>query len=146
MPRPRHVARRHHKPRLHVQNILMGSMVGLESNQCKGEDKVIQPGGEVIAAEGDSFTLNCTFETIDKSAYLFWYKQEVNRKPPEFLVSHSSSGTKGNEKVKELKIQVENKQINLKISSAAVTDSAVYYCAVEPTVTGNNKTLYKNLQ
>ncbi|CAB1440337.1 unnamed protein product [Pleuronectes platessa] len=31
-----------------------------------------------------------------------------------------------------LKIQVEQNQIHMIISSAAVTDSAVYYCAVSP--------------
>ena len=38
-----------------------------------------------------------------------------------------------------------NKRVDLEISSAALTDSALYYCAVRPTVTGNTHTLYKNL-
>uniref|UniRef100_A0A3P8SMA6 Ig-like domain-containing protein n=1 Tax=Amphiprion percula TaxID=161767 RepID=A0A3P8SMA6_AMPPE len=74
----------------------------------------------------------------------YWYRQDPG-KPPEFLISHSASGTPILEKMSGLKIQVEGKQINLEIISAAVSDSAVYYCAVKPTVTGNKKTLYKNL-
>ncbi|KAL1280616.1 hypothetical protein QQF64_015216, partial [Cirrhinus molitorella] len=35
--------------------------------------------------------------------------------------------------------------VDLEISSAKMTDSSLYYCAMEPTVTGNTKTLYKNL-
>uniref|UniRef100_A0A3P9JBM2 Ig-like domain-containing protein n=1 Tax=Oryzias latipes TaxID=8090 RepID=A0A3P9JBM2_ORYLA len=99
---------------------------------CKGEDKVIQPGGEVIAAEGDSLTLNCTFETIDKSAYLFWYKQEVNSYP-KYMLKRDTYGT--NENAPEFNkdrfdAELKDKSVPLQISSAAVTDSAVYYCAL----------------
>uniref|UniRef100_A0A3B4ZPA3 Ig-like domain-containing protein n=1 Tax=Stegastes partitus TaxID=144197 RepID=A0A3B4ZPA3_9TELE len=118
------------------------------SLECKGEDKVIQPPGDVIAAEGDTVILDCTFETSSTGPTLFcdqfyWYQQHPG-KPPEFLIYHS--GTQ-NETQAGLSATVsgDKNQITLKISSAAVTDSAVYYCAVRPTVTGNSKTLYKNL-
>uniref|UniRef100_A0A3B3D4P1 Immunoglobulin V-set domain-containing protein n=1 Tax=Oryzias melastigma TaxID=30732 RepID=A0A3B3D4P1_ORYME len=109
--------------------------------------KVIQPGGEVIAStlEGAPVTLSYKYPKLATSNFFFWYRQFPG-KPAEFLVSHSSSGKILIKNMDGLKIQVENKQIDLEISSAAVTDSAVYYCAVQPTVTGNNKTLYKNLQ
>uniref|UniRef100_A0A3Q3LK13 Ig-like domain-containing protein n=1 Tax=Mastacembelus armatus TaxID=205130 RepID=A0A3Q3LK13_9TELE len=83
---------------------------------CKGEDRVIQPTGDVIAAEGDTATLRCTFETR-ASPTLFWYKQEENDFPKYMMKSFSTSVEK-------------EKQISMNISSAAVSDSAVYYCAV----------------
>uniref|UniRef100_A0A3B3BW80 Ig-like domain-containing protein n=1 Tax=Oryzias melastigma TaxID=30732 RepID=A0A3B3BW80_ORYME len=87
--------------------------------------KVIQPGGEVIAAEGDSVTLSCTFETSDAYPYLFWYKQESSSSP-QFIIADFSA------KTEKFSVQ-HNKQkqeFYLQISSAAVSDSAVYYCAV----------------
>ncbi|XP_068605082.1 uncharacterized protein [Brachionichthys hirsutus] len=183
--------------------------------ECKGEDKVIQPAGDVIAPEGGSVTLGCTFETSNRVPYLYWYKQEVNDfpkfnmpslhrcvsallllyiitgvicekltpvqeeesgseertvtlsykydkaatgadyffwyrqypgKPPEFLISHWGTGTVSNNPMSGLSVNVseDKTRMDLQISSAAVTDSALYYCAVRPTVAGSIKTLYKN--
>ncbi|KAJ4922455.1 hypothetical protein JOQ06_022951 [Pogonophryne albipinna] len=178
------------------------------SFECKGQDTVTQTTGEVSATEGDTVTLGCTFKTSN-TAYLFWYKQELNGypkymlkrysdiggvscedltalqreefspegssvtlsyrysktitgsedffwyrqypgKPPEFLLY--ISGTSFKSLAESLKSDTKfssklsaGKKIDLSISSAAMTDSAVYYCALRPTVTGNTNTLYKNL-
>ncbi|RVE61332.1 hypothetical protein OJAV_G00169760 [Oryzias javanicus] len=115
--------------------------------ECKGEDRVIQPGGEVIAAEGDSVTLKCTFETSDTVPTLFWYKQEVNNYPKYMLKRFSKTGENAPEFKKDrFNAELKEKSVPLKIQKLDVSDSAVYYCALRPTVTGNNKTLYKNLQ
>ncbi|TWW73169.1 hypothetical protein D4764_15G0005630 [Takifugu flavidus] len=45
------------------------------SRKCRGEDKVMQPPEDVVAAEGDTVTLDCTFQTSDTNPNLFWYNR-----------------------------------------------------------------------
>ncbi|XP_034082894.1 uncharacterized protein LOC117553188 [Gymnodraco acuticeps] len=115
------------------------------SFECKGQDTVTQTTGEVSATEGDTVTIGCTFKTSN-TAYLFWYKQEVNGYPKYMLMRYSAFGENAAEFQKDRFDATLNKtSVALQISSAAVTDSAVYYCALRPTVTGNTNALYKNL-
>lgn len=75
--------------------------------------------------------------------YIQWYHQYPKSRPsrpwnPGFHVSIFPSDTQ---------IQApkaEKKPEDLKISAAAVSDSAVYNCALRPTVTGNRVTMYNN--
>uniref|UniRef100_A0A3Q1HWM0 Immunoglobulin V-set domain-containing protein n=1 Tax=Anabas testudineus TaxID=64144 RepID=A0A3Q1HWM0_ANATE len=99
---------------------------------------------EQFTIEGNSVTLIYNYLKLQTNDYFFWYRQYPG-KPPEFLISHSATGALGTEQISGLKVKVEQKQLMMNISSAAVSDSAVYYCALRPTVTGNSKTLYKNL-
>uniref|UniRef100_A0A3B3DIG9 Ig-like domain-containing protein n=1 Tax=Oryzias melastigma TaxID=30732 RepID=A0A3B3DIG9_ORYME len=97
------------------------------------EDKVIQPGGEVIAAEGDSVTLNCTFQTsYTVTSYLFWYKQEVNSYPKYMLKRDTyEKGENAPEfKIDRFGAKPKDKSVPLKIQNLHVSDSAVYYCAL----------------
>ncbi|TKS79263.1 T-cell receptor alpha chain V region RL-5 [Collichthys lucidus] len=112
--------------------------------ECKGQDRVIQPPGDVNATEGDTVTLHCKFETSATFSYLFWYKQEVNDVPKFILQRYSGTKDKPLQEDR-LDAIIKNDSVPLKIQKLQLSDSAVYYCAVRPTVTGNTKTLYKNL-
>ncbi|KAF3857631.1 hypothetical protein F7725_010832 [Dissostichus mawsoni] len=74
-----------------------------------------------------------------------WYRQ-YQRSRPEFLLYITEAGViHPTESDFSAHIDKTEKRVDLEIISAAVTDSAVYYCALRPTVTGNTNTLYKNL-
>uniref|UniRef100_A0A3P9JBW9 Ig-like domain-containing protein n=1 Tax=Oryzias latipes TaxID=8090 RepID=A0A3P9JBW9_ORYLA len=105
-------------------------------------DAISPDQDQLTGTEGKSVTMKCNYQTADSYPYLYWYKHDSDLQAPQFILWKGIGMTK----IEGLKIQVQNKQIDLQISSAAVSDSAVYYCALQPTVTGNNKTLYKNLQ
>uniref|UniRef100_A0A3P9CDT8 Ig-like domain-containing protein n=1 Tax=Maylandia zebra TaxID=106582 RepID=A0A3P9CDT8_9CICH len=99
----------------------------------------------IVVLEGSTVTLSCRYsKPVVGTYYFFWYQQYPG-KPPKFLISHSDKGQLTSDPVSRLSVKVNETLMTLQISSAAATDSAVYYCAVRPTVTGNSKTLYKNL-
>ncbi|KAG1934809.1 hypothetical protein F2P79_019575 [Pimephales promelas] len=116
---------------------------------CQGQDNVEQPSGEMIANEQDQITLLCNYATTATNAYLYWYKQLSNRSPT-FILSEFSFG-KGTTEDKFKKrfsatLNSTSKTVPLTIQDdVSVSDSAVYYCALATTVTGNTSTLYKNL-
>ncbi|CAI5677008.1 unnamed protein product [Oreochromis niloticus] len=102
---------------------------------------------EVFSVEGSTATLSYRYsKKAAGNDYFYWYRQYPG-KPPELLISHFGTGEKISDPVPGVtfKVSEDKTLMTLQISSAAVTDSAVYYCALQPTVTGNTKTLYKNL-
>uniref|UniRef100_A0A8C5N6U9 Ig-like domain-containing protein n=1 Tax=Gouania willdenowi TaxID=441366 RepID=A0A8C5N6U9_GOUWI len=117
------------------------------STECKGEEKVTQPPGDVILTQGQTATLQCTFSTFTGSnPYLFWYKQEVNSYPKFILTRSRSSADNSPEFVKDrFDAELKDSSVPLMIQDLHVCDSAVYYCALRPTVTGNHQRLDKKL-
>ncbi len=109
---------------------------------------VIKPDQtDVFAEEGSSVTLSCSFTDSGGSDYLHWYRQ-YGRSKPEFLVLtyDTANEAKVSDEDPRFTVNVTKREhVDLKISSAAVSDSALYYCALAPTVTGNTSALYKNL-
>ena len=81
----------------------------------------------VLGLEGDSVNLSCNYSGMETR--LFWYQQQP-RSSPRFLMAAFSDNT--------AKLSVKNdedkKQFHLTIISAELTDSALYYCALQPTL------------
>ena len=114
-------------------------------------EKVTPVNNEEYSLEGSSVTLSYKYsQAATGNHYFFWYRQYPG-KPPEFIISISgSNNTKTADSLKSEKrffteLYDKKRGVRLQISSAAVTDSALYYCAVRPTVTANPQSLYKNL-
>ncbi|KAK2822922.1 hypothetical protein Q5P01_022987 [Channa striata] len=117
--------------------------------ECRGQkDNVLQPERDVTATEGQTETLSCQYNSSSTNDYLYWYKQDGNNRP-EFILSRVRLD-EGNtaEKFRERfssKLDSQSRSVPLTIKKLHLSDSAVYYCALQPTVTGNSTSLYKNL-
>uniref|UniRef100_A0A673LYC2 Ig-like domain-containing protein n=1 Tax=Sinocyclocheilus rhinocerous TaxID=307959 RepID=A0A673LYC2_9TELE len=135
-------------------------------------DSVNQPTRVQTASEHEMVKLHCTYSTSDSYPYLYWYQHKTNGFLV-YMLRKLSTGSSSSEKEFEerfhadlnkssssvsLSIQdvrvsdsavyhskKEIKRVDLVIFSAAVSDSALYYCALQPTVSGNSVTMCKNL-
>uniref|UniRef100_A0AAQ4NN65 Ig-like domain-containing protein n=1 Tax=Gasterosteus aculeatus aculeatus TaxID=481459 RepID=A0AAQ4NN65_GASAC len=114
------------------------------SAEQKGCETSIKPEStEEHVSEGRSINLTCKYQGTIYN--IQWYRQ-YRRSIPEFLLYITEEGSiHQTAPGVSAHINKADKRVDLEISSATVSDSAVYYCAVRPTVTGNTKTLYKNL-
>uniref|UniRef100_A0A3Q3EX63 Ig-like domain-containing protein n=1 Tax=Labrus bergylta TaxID=56723 RepID=A0A3Q3EX63_9LABR len=90
---------------------------------------------EVFGSEDSTITLSYRYsKTVSSGDNFFWYRQHPG-KPPEFILyisgRNSSRPAESLKSDSEFSTKVSGKNhLDLQISSAALTDSAVYYCAV----------------
>ncbi|KAK7163296.1 hypothetical protein R3I93_007360 [Phoxinus phoxinus] len=112
------------------------------------EADAIKPlSGDENRLVGDTVTLSCNYKGHTGTVQnLQWYRQ-YPRSKPEFLLYIFPNGVMSEDRPDRFSAEVhqDNKQVHLKISSAVQADSALYYCALVPTVTGNLTASYKNL-
>uniref|UniRef100_A0A3B4D4A7 Ig-like domain-containing protein n=1 Tax=Pygocentrus nattereri TaxID=42514 RepID=A0A3B4D4A7_PYGNA len=79
----------------------------------------------VFTNEGENATLSCNYSGSVRS--LYWYLQN-SASPPQFLIADYSPPVTGI----SVKHRKEATSVDLIISSAAVSDSALYYCENPP--------------
>ncbi len=112
---------------------------------CWGQDKVEQPSRQMTANEATQVTLLCNYTTSGyTNAYLFWYKKQPNRSPTLILSEFAvGKGTTEDEFKDRFSATLDSttRTVPLMIKNLCVSDSAVYYCALKPTVTETHSTL-----
>ncbi|KAK7159439.1 hypothetical protein R3I94_005695 [Phoxinus phoxinus] len=98
---------------------------------------------KLLKSEGEKVTLSCKYEGAVNN--LHWYRQYLGSKP-EFLAFIFPHGATSDPLPPRFlpKVDKNSNVVSLEILNAEVSDSALYYCALTPTVTGNTSTLYKN--
>uniref|UniRef100_A0A8B9RM49 Ig-like domain-containing protein n=1 Tax=Astyanax mexicanus TaxID=7994 RepID=A0A8B9RM49_ASTMX len=98
----------------------------------------------ISISEGRSITLSCSYTGSPYS--LHWYQKKPGSRPEFRVLIIESSGTNVTDQQLDprlsIKLHKKEQKVDLEISSTAVSDSALYYCAVEPTVTETHQTLY----
>uniref|UniRef100_A0A3Q3FGW0 Immunoglobulin V-set domain-containing protein n=1 Tax=Labrus bergylta TaxID=56723 RepID=A0A3Q3FGW0_9LABR len=78
---------------------------------------------------------------------LFWYKQEMGDFPKYMWKSYAGSSENAlGISEDRFNVTINGKSVPLKIQKLQLTDSAVYYCALRPTVTGNTQLCTKTLE
>ncbi|KAL0602870.1 T cell receptor alpha variable 9-1 [Plecturocebus cupreus] len=98
-------------------------------------NSVVQTEGQVLLSEGDSLTLNCSYESTGYPS-LFWYVQYPG-KGPELLLKAMKGNDKGrSDKDFEAIYRTETTSFHLEKGSVQESDSAVYFCALSDTLTG----------
>lgn len=111
------------------------------------EQKIIVMSTENILLVGENVTLTCKYDGNVQN--LQWYRQYPESSPEYVLSVFKATGDVVRADPQNLrlsaKVHSDSNHVSIEISSVKISDSAVYYCAVEPTVTGNPIYLYKNV-
>ncbi|KAK1784297.1 hypothetical protein P4O66_019954 [Electrophorus voltai] len=111
------------------------------------QDSITSLSSAFSFKENQTVTLSCNYSYTGNTASLLWYRQYSNSWP-QFLVivtEYGENQTADSDPRLSAHIHKSVKRVDLLIASAAVSDSALYYCALQPIVTGKHHSLYKNL-
>ncbi|KAA0719392.1 T-cell receptor alpha chain V region CTL-F3 [Triplophysa tibetana] len=106
---------------------------------CNSQDSVDQSKRLQSAFEGQTTTITCTYESL-VTPDIFWYQQRVNESP-KYMLNRFDKEFKERFKAD---LSTSSKSFPLIIHEVDVSDSAVYYCALRPTVTETHQHSHKN--
>uniref|UniRef100_A0A3B3Q2X9 Ig-like domain-containing protein n=1 Tax=Paramormyrops kingsleyae TaxID=1676925 RepID=A0A3B3Q2X9_9TELE len=93
-------------------------------------DKVVQPP-LVSSVEGNKAVLTCSHDITDFNS-MYWYVQHPNKAPELLIHGYNTALPKGRFL---MDVNRTERLTNLSISDSRTEDTAVYYCAVQPTMT-----------
>uniref|UniRef100_A0A672PZZ8 Ig-like domain-containing protein n=1 Tax=Sinocyclocheilus grahami TaxID=75366 RepID=A0A672PZZ8_SINGR len=108
-------------------------------SMSSGQDRVEQSSEEITASERDQVIVRCNYFTTGINIYLFWYKQLPN-KSPTFILNQYTTEPDFKKRFSAT-LNSTSRTFSLMIKNLLVSDSAVYYCALRPTVTKTHSTL-----
>nr|AAL23935.1 T-cell receptor alpha [Danio rerio] len=98
---------------------------------CDSQEKVDQHTKTQSAFEGDTVTIDCTFQTSYTGPTLFWYQQKINGVPRYMLNKITNTSGHTEDELKErFHAALSKTSVPLTIKDVRVSDSAVYYCAL----------------
>uniref|UniRef100_A0A8C2I6T1 Ig-like domain-containing protein n=1 Tax=Cyprinus carpio TaxID=7962 RepID=A0A8C2I6T1_CYPCA len=93
----------------------------------------VEQSGAMTESGGDKVILMCNYTTTSTTHYLFWYKQLPNRSPT-FILNQYTTEPDFTKRFSAT-LDLTSRTFPLMIKHVRVSDSAVYYCALRPTVT-----------
>lgn len=121
------------------------SLLSLLFSGVTNAKDIIYPNNDTVIAKADEkVILSCSY--TGKVYDLYWYRQFPGS-APQFLIMESSGIIRhATPQIPGIKMfnKKDIKHMEIEIFPAAVAYSALYYCAVQPTVKGNHPTPYKN--
>nr|P06323.1 RecName: Full=T-cell receptor alpha chain V region CTL-F3; Flags: Precursor [Mus musculus] len=91
-------------------------------------DSVTQTEGLVTLTEGLPVMLNCTYQST-YSPFLFWYVQHLNE-APKLLFKSFTDNKRPEHQGFHATLHKSSSSFHLQKSSAQLSDSALYYCAL----------------